>query len=503
MFKKAIFVSSFLVCLMFFGSMGECFAAAPEQLAQADVHWKNGNVSQAEAVYKAVVTDYPGTDYALEAQKKLVMLYKHEPSQAEAALQKLVSDFSAHGLLAESIYEIAEHHRENKSYRQFEAASQFYQYLAEHWPASPYGMRGQSGLALSSIAAGSETAAQAAIDKLFSDYSEYEGIAKAVYDVAHWYNLYWKYEEAKQLYQRVINNWSQTKREMWVQVDLAHSNIVNGNDTAAQTAIDELVAKISEEEFVAGALYDIAEHYQRLEKHARAKQVYQYVIDNRPGDYYGVWSQMGVVVSNIHLGNEAGVQVAFDKLVADFSGHEHLSDAVFYIADNYDRLKKYEKARQYYQYVLDHWPTHEHHGIWTRVHIARMNIALGEKEAGEAMIDEWVGKLNAGDPLYSYWPAVAGEAYIFAGECYHELGKYEKSIQCYQTVVDDYPEHRRAWHALSMVGGNYESLIESGRISESKADVKIKDAYEQILAKHPGCPAAELAQRWLNEHNPK
>jgi tetratricopeptide (TPR) repeat protein len=321
-----------------FSRMAEvCFADAADALGQAEAYQRENSFGHAEAAYKAIVTDYPGTNYAVEAQKRLVMLYKHEPSQAEAAFQKLLSDFSGQGLLAESIHEIAEHHRENKSYRQFEAASQFYQYLAEHWPASPYGMRGQSGLALSSIAANNEAAAQAAIDKLFSDYSEYDGIAKAVYDVAHWCNLYWKYEQATQLYQRVIDNWPQVKREMWIHVDLAHSNIVSGNDTAAQADIDELAAKISEEEFVAGALYDIAEHYQRLGRHARAKQVYQYVVDNRPGDYYGVWSQMGVVVSDIHLGNEAGVQVAFDKLIADFSGHEHLSDAVFYISDNYDQ----------------------------------------------------------------------------------------------------------------------------------------------------------------------
>ena len=95
------------------------------------------------------------------------------------------------------------------------------------------------------------------------------------------------------------------------------------------------------------------------------------------------------------------------------------------------------------------------------------------------------------------------EACCWAGHSYYTLGKYTESIKCYQKVVDDYPDYHLAWHALFQVGRNYKKLKESGLISKSEADIRIKAAYEQILVDYPACPAAKGAEQWLSRQNSK
>jgi len=74
MVKKILFISLALFGLLFFTMLGGCFADAATQLEQAEKYKKNEQYEQAEAIYKTVVTDYAGSDYALEAQKNLAIL---------------------------------------------------------------------------------------------------------------------------------------------------------------------------------------------------------------------------------------------------------------------------------------------------------------------------------------------------------------------------------------------------------------------------------------------
>jgi len=61
--------------LLFIGLVGSAFADASSQLEQAEVLANNGQHKQIETLYKQIVTDYPGTEEAFQAQKSLLILY--------------------------------------------------------------------------------------------------------------------------------------------------------------------------------------------------------------------------------------------------------------------------------------------------------------------------------------------------------------------------------------------------------------------------------------------
>jgi hypothetical protein len=56
------------------GLEGKAVGAASAQLEQAETYKQKYQYEQAEAIYRAIVTDSPGTDEAFQARKNLAIL---------------------------------------------------------------------------------------------------------------------------------------------------------------------------------------------------------------------------------------------------------------------------------------------------------------------------------------------------------------------------------------------------------------------------------------------
>lgn len=455
MFNRVIFISLISLSLTLIAPAGEYFAGqyyenpadAMVQLEQAEAAFKaliaglpefeqaetyeqQGNHGGAEDIYKTIVTDYPGTDYALEAQKKLAMLYisRDRLQEANAAFNELITSFSGHKLIPGTVYRIAEHATRQE----------------EHTMAG-------------------------------------------------------------QLYQHIINNWPQQYYEIWAQVVVVKSDLSLGNTGAAEAATNKLLADFHGNVQVAGAVCGIAQHYHyQLGNYEKAKQLYQYIIDNWPEDEYAMWCQFELAQVNIALGDTEAAQAAtekFEELLPNFTKNdESMAERACEAAQQYIRSGEYEKAKQLYQYALDYWPEAKY-AMWTKIGLAQARIRLGENAVAETIIDGLVAKLNADYPLDSKLPPIAGQTCYDAGNLYRQLDKYQKSILCHQRVVANCPDHEYAWNAQYTIGLNYEILKKSEAISVSEADTKIRAAYEQLLARYPDCPGAAHAREWLNLHN--
>jgi tetratricopeptide (TPR) repeat protein len=400
MFKKVAFISLAVLGIVFSQIPGEYFGDASAQLEQAASYANNGQFKEAEGIYKTIMTDYAGTDYAFQSQKELTMLYIawDRQTQAEATFLELVADFSENEHVAQAIHEIARKYHESKNY---EKADQLYQYIIDNWPIDEYAMWSKNGQVMLNITLGNDAN--------------------------------------------------------------------DANDAVAQAIIDEQLADFSDHEYRAILVYYIAEHYHWVENYEKAEYFYQYVIENWSSDKYAVWSQMGMVRLDIERGEMETAEAAINSLIANFSSGSDLPYAIAKAADQH-----YEKAF-----------TLENEGLSNRVqNYFQQAIAICE-----ILINEFPG---------SVWtPGVCFKA----GDCYRKLGEYEKSIEFYQKVIDDYPEDDMAWHALFMVGRNTEMLKKSGVISGSVADTEIRAAYEQLLENYPDCKAAKIAYRWLSRHN--
>jgi len=197
-----VFLTSSII-LLFAGITYPVFADVSAQFKEAEDNVKNTNYAEAEKIYRQIITDYPGTDYAYQAQKNLIMLYITTDNQplADTAYQQLLANFSGHKDIAQAVHDIAYRYRcANKQ----DKANQIDQYVVETWSQSDCAVLAQMDLAKSYVNLGEMEGAEAAVNKLFTDFSGNALIARAVHDVAQQYRWTRKYEKANQLYQYVI-----------------------------------------------------------------------------------------------------------------------------------------------------------------------------------------------------------------------------------------------------------------------------------------------------------
>lgn len=379
-----------------------------------------------------------------------------------------------------------------------EKADRLYEYVTGMWPADP--IWGDMRTVFTKITDGNDTGAQAAVDKLLADFAQNQYLPVALYETSKLYNQFGRHDQAGELRQYVIEHWPAHKYTMWALMDVARLNINSGNTESAEAAIDKLLVDFSDNEDITGAVSCIAHECLNCGRYQKGLELCQYILETLPGTKDAMWAQAGIAVANIGLGNTQAAEAATQKLIVGFPGHERLAEAVYDIAHHYNRFGRCAKARQLYQYILDTWSDSED-VTWTKIGLAQANISLGDDTAAQTVIDSLVVSLNADFAAGTDLPQRAIDGYYYAGGCYGKLGKYTKSTQCYQKVVDGCPDYEYAWNAQFMVGRNYEELRESGAISESEADTKIKTAYEQLLRKYPNCSAAKPAMDWLSRHN--
>ena len=110
MSTKTLLITSVLFGFLLSAAAGVCFADAAEELEQALSYDQTGNYEQAETAYQQVVTEYPDSDEAFAAQKQLTALYalRANEAEAQAAMAKLLADFSEREYLPQAVHEIVE-----------------------------------------------------------------------------------------------------------------------------------------------------------------------------------------------------------------------------------------------------------------------------------------------------------------------------------------------------------------------------------------------------------
>jgi len=481
MFKKVLFVSLVLAGMLFCQMAAECFAGVWDQVEelnefkQATAFKKSRNYQQAEKTYQDIIQQYPGTFWALEAQKKLTQLYilQGKDSQAEQTLNKMLKDFSSHSDMPKSLYTIAKGYRK---VRKNDKADDLRQQIIQRYPDSVWTLWVQKEDAVvSHIAAGEDSAVETIVNKMTADFSGDSELPGVLYLIAKEYKKAGKDDKAEGIYQQLIQRYPGTIWVLRAQKERARVYLKSGNEKAVLAIVDELIADFSGHPGLAESLCKIARECEATKRFSVSEGIYQQVIQRFPGSSYARKAQLDMpkcrILSYIDGGNDAAARTAIGSLTANFDGHPDLPTTLRKIVERCElevsRLEDKSPAEQagdHFQKVV---------AIW------------------EAAIDE-LPELGA-----------TPEACCWAGDCYSKMGKYAKAADYYQTVVDNWPDYQYAWNAQFLVGYYYQRLGDSGAVDKPIADAKIKAAYEQVLEKYPDCPAAGAARSWLSRHNSK
>ena len=230
-----------------------------------------------------------------------------------------------------------------------------------------------------------------------------------------------------------------------------------------------MLANFSGHKDIAQAVHDIAYRYRCANKQDKANQIDQYVVDNWPGSDYAVLAQMDLAKSYVNLGETKAADAAFDTLLTNFSGNALIARAVHDIAQQYRGTRKYEKANQLYQYVIDNWPKAEH-ALWSQADLIKSYLALADDPNAQEAVDKLLTNFNDN-------PFVARAIHDTAWE-YRKLGNYGRANELDQYVIDHWSADVQVmWAKMDMAKtdiwlGNYAA-------AEKTIDILIADFNDQ------------------------
>jgi len=446
--KRTVFQAMILFFLLFLMTAASFAADLSEQLKQAETLRKNRQYKQAEEICQAIIRDHPGTDYALKAQKKLVILYMlmERPADAEAALDKMIADFGSHPDLPMHLYGITRHERKAGH---SDKAKSIQQLIAERWPDSVYAktpLQIPKAEIFSHIRWKRYRKAQMAIEQLIADYSAHAYLPGTLYDIAGRYKQKRKYRAAKDVYSEIVRRYPDHWRARKARLRLAQMDIVSladsGDAGAAQAGIDKLIADFAGQSELPSFLYQIAAKFKTRKEYYQARDVYQRIAREYPETPHGDRARLDIrkmeILSFIHSGEDAAAQAAIEKLATDFSEHNEIAKTLNGIGYNYRRLKKYEESKRVYQLVIDTWPSNPG-AIAAKKGVILCNVGLGDHAGVQAGIKE----LLSGDAA----DKDVAQAINHVAERYRRSEKYENACQVYQYVVNNWPLSEEALSA--------------------------------------------------------
>jgi len=448
------------------------------QFEQAEKCEETGKYEEAEAIYKAIVQDYPNSDDALTAQEKLVVLYivSDKEVQAETAYQQLLIDFCERDGIAKAVDDVADAYRESEKY---EKALELYKQVINNRPEAEHAIRWQAAIAKLYIKIGDDPNAQAAIDKLIADFSGHKDVADELDSVGDEYREVKKYDKAFQVYNHVVDTWPESEQACGSLASIAKLHIEVGDDANCQAAIDRLIADFSDNNDLVIAVEDIGEEYFDSGKYEKALALYKLAVDSWPEREHTIWAQVGIAKSYIGMADDPNAEAAVDKMIADFSDNNDLAIAVERVGEEYFESGKYEKAKELYKYVVDTWSEAEH-TIDSQTSLAKLYIGLGDDPNAEAAIDKLLADFSADSDL--------PDALDDIEELCEETGRYERAKEiCRQIIKIDANSPRGIKAALDISKLDIMSLIEAG--DDASAAVGI-DKLIVDFDGHPDLPEA-------------
>jgi len=220
-----------------------------------------------------------------------------------------------------------------------------------------------------------------------------------------------------------------------------------------------------------------AEQHVEKGEYQQAEGIYKAIISADPNADEAFTAQERLTVLYVSWGRDAEADAALDDLLANYSVRTDIARAVDQVADEYRQAARYQKARDLYQYMVEHWPQAAH-AEHARASVSLCNasglIHSGNEAAAEAAIASLIAD-------FSGYENIAKMVYRVAN-AYRERGNYAKARQHNQYVLDRWPQ---SGPAIESQKGVVLSNIALGDESSARAGI---ERLTSVFSGHPKLP---------------
>jgi len=317
---------------------------------------------EAEQVFDILITNYPDSSFAQgsylwSARMNCCALIKAaRDTDALAAIDALIADFSGDEGLAEALYWISQEYEwtgstlEDRTTR-YATPTSVYERLVQQFADSGFADKAAIDMKrlthrtqiFTLMGTGEPNEVEPAIADMVADLNGQPTLVAELYWVGREYEEYpEKYASASRMYEQIIAQYPDSAEAGQARLDIPRLEImslIGANDVnAAEQAIDTFVADFNTIPYAAESLRRIATEY-----YLTADELRQQGLDKQSREYLqkarGVWGRI------------------IDQMDESFP-----STAVAYYFSGVvsRRLGEYEQAVDYFQTVADSWPHYQH-----------------------------------------------------------------------------------------------------------------------------------------------
>jgi len=489
-------------------------------------------------IIMAITTAVLATDPAgIESTKQNIisLIQTANTAQADAEVQKLIVDEPNSPAKGQALQQIAAAYKDNK---QYDEAIELSRYVIANWSDEDFSMWAQMHVAWSYIIMNNNTAGQAETDKLIAEYRDKPDLPWAVCIIAELHQWFNRYKEAASLYQWVVEHYPAGTWEEKAKLGLARINVLSliatGQRGMAWTAFDKLLVDFGGHPDMNESARAISDKFKWQEQYDDAKLVLAKVAQGTPAEVspkVNIDVRKNEILSLIQSGKDAEAQAAIEKFTTDYSGEPNLPEALYWFARTYEWSDKYEQSAKIYSKTAMQFPSSRFAQLcWIdiakgeflvfleageNVHILRMADKLIADYPNDLYLFELSARLKeqcAADGIKEFQPGSqeyqkrapvvwlqaveSSPSSPFASWAYHAVADYiQQSTQDYVRASECYYKAAAAWrnciyagNALIDAANCFELLRDSGKLSESEANLKIEAAYEKIASEYSDCP---------------
>ncbi|MBA7681660.1 Cell division coordinator CpoB [subsurface metagenome] len=307
-------------------------------------YWRMKRYEDVKLLCEYIAENHSDSDLAIKARTSVaaadILLGNY--AAAQAGIDAVIRDFAEDPELARMLWKLGIVSWIGEKY---DWSRQFYQRVVDTWPESSYAKRSQIGIIRADIKLGGNPSVLAGVDELIADFADHPELPGEVYELAYDCHLLKRYEDARQLWQRVVDS-CPDRNDMIVmrsRIGVIMVDIDLGDDPSALAGVDALIANFYDHPRLPQAVFRIGEQYYRLAS-AYRNQGLEIQSTESFAKAITVWER---ILRDISV-----------ELDPRYPPHAYYSSAI-----SFGYLGQHETAINYYQALVDNWPDYKFAGI--------------------------------------------------------------------------------------------------------------------------------------------
>jgi len=349
---------------------------APQALLQTGkTYFGLGKYEQALNTYRWLLEKYPSSNMGKDAVLQIGQCYYNQGKIQDAITQyeKFIRDYPEDEKIGAVLEQLQmSYYRQGKSVEELEK-------LIEQFPKSRFAADTYWKLGAEAFNLKNYSLAQRYFQKIILDFPESTSAAQAFYYQAECYYLQEKYAEAVNAYEHFILNFPQDRLHSQAVFREAVCYFNMGELEKSILAFKEFSFSYPEDILAKDAALNIALCYKKVQKLRESIEAYENFVSTYPED-----EKIGFVF--LQIGSLYEVLDDYEKAVEAYErvpkGKAEKSEAEFYIARCYDKLKMPEKQKEAYEALVNFVPENDEYRLAGLMRLAEIYEAEGAPEKG-------------------------------------------------------------------------------------------------------------------------